>query len=68
MKSTVEGEAQEHAGASPGRRKRPPASSTPPPPLRACPVRSGSSSGLTIDLPLRGKPGPYYTRAWRANS
>ena len=50
--STMEGEVQECAGAGPGRRKRPPASSTPPPPLRAYPVCSGSSSGLSISLPL----------------
>src|SRR5258708_32744005 len=53
MMSTMEGKAQERAGAGPGQRAPPPASSTPPPPLRGYPVRSGSSSGLSRNLPLR---------------
>src|SRR5260370_26602748 len=58
MTRRMEGEAQERGGAGPGRRKRPPTASTPPPPLRACPVRSGSSSGLSRNLPLRGGQAP----------
>ena len=45
--------------AWPGRHKRPPSASTPTPPLRACPVRIGSSSGLSRNLPLRGQAPPW---------
>ena len=41
-----------------GGRLRPPASSTPPPPLREVQVYTGSSSGLTINLPLKAPLSP----------
>jgi hypothetical protein len=36
----------------------------PPPPLRACPVRSGSSSGLSRNLPLRAGSAPVGSTAF----